>query len=202
MVRYLIDFENVHSDGLTGIEKLSKNDSILIFYSKNANKVDIDIIKNLIKTKAEITFFEAKVGTKNALDLELAFVLGKLIEEDRQKFNNTNTKYYIVSNDLGFNNIADFVKDEIKNAEIVLIKNLNEGKSDVKRKNDIILQRVLTFESRNKEAKEIEKIIKENINKENNINAINNALCKKYSDRLYIEEIIKKIKKEFSTNIK
>ena len=30
---YLIDFENVHSDGLKGIEQLGKKDKCYIFYS-------------------------------------------------------------------------------------------------------------------------------------------------------------------------
>lgn len=31
MAIYLIDFENVHSDGLKGIEKLERNDECYIF---------------------------------------------------------------------------------------------------------------------------------------------------------------------------
>ena len=43
---YLIDFENVHSDGLKGIEQLGKKDKCYIFYSE-------------------------QVGMKNALDFQL-----------------------------------------------------------------------------------------------------------------------------------
>lgn len=33
---YLIDFENVHSDGLKGIEQLGEKDKCYIFYSEHA----------------------------------------------------------------------------------------------------------------------------------------------------------------------
>ena len=32
---FLIDFENVHSDGLNGVDLLSENDEVVIFYSNN-----------------------------------------------------------------------------------------------------------------------------------------------------------------------
>ena len=36
MAIYLIDFENVHSDGLKGIEQLDRKDECYIFYSEHA----------------------------------------------------------------------------------------------------------------------------------------------------------------------
>ena len=36
MAIYLIDFENVHSDGLKGIEQLDRKDECYFFYSEHA----------------------------------------------------------------------------------------------------------------------------------------------------------------------
>ena len=36
---YLVDYENVNSAGLTGINKLSSDDLVMIFYSDNASTV-------------------------------------------------------------------------------------------------------------------------------------------------------------------
>lgn len=36
---YLIDYENVNSDGLSGCDKLAKSDHIIIFFTKNAMKI-------------------------------------------------------------------------------------------------------------------------------------------------------------------
>ena len=41
---YLIDYENVNSEGLTGCNKLGKSDHIVIFFTKNAKKIDMSEI--------------------------------------------------------------------------------------------------------------------------------------------------------------
>ena len=41
---YLIDFENVHSDGLKGIEQLGKKDKCYIFYSEHAGVLTLSLI--------------------------------------------------------------------------------------------------------------------------------------------------------------
>lgn len=46
---YLIDYENVGSDGLSCCEKLTDKDRIIIFFTKNAPKIDMTKISNLRK---------------------------------------------------------------------------------------------------------------------------------------------------------
>lgn len=43
MAVYLIDFENVHSDGLKGIDQLSADDRVYLFYSQNADTITFDM---------------------------------------------------------------------------------------------------------------------------------------------------------------
>ena len=52
MTVYLVDFENVRSGGLRGVEELSEGDKVVIFYSKNADAITFDVLKLYFFTQA------------------------------------------------------------------------------------------------------------------------------------------------------
>lgn len=79
MAYYLIDFENVKSRGMEGVELLTEEDTVCIFYSDNADSMTFDLHRKLNETKANIIYHKVAVGTKNALDFQLATYLGYLI---------------------------------------------------------------------------------------------------------------------------
>ena len=79
MATYFIDYENTHS--LNGINELTKEDSVIIFYSDNANSLSFDIHQEILKCEAYIEYKLVKVGTPNALDFQLSTYLGYLIKE-------------------------------------------------------------------------------------------------------------------------
>ena len=54
MTVYLVDFENVRSEGLKGVEELTSEDKVVIFYSKNADAITFDVHTLLSKSPAEI----------------------------------------------------------------------------------------------------------------------------------------------------
>ncbi|WP_409968298.1 PIN domain-containing protein [Bengtsoniella intestinalis] len=99
---FLIDFENISTGGLTGIDQLTANDQILLFYSEMANKISIDLHLQLERSPAKREYFCVKTGRKNALDFQLATHLGYLIAS------NPKEDYAIVSKDEGFNALVDF----------------------------------------------------------------------------------------------
>ena len=72
MAYYLIDFENVKSRGMEGVELLAEEDTVCIFYSDNADSMTFDLHRKLNETKAQIIYHKVAVGTKNALDFQLA----------------------------------------------------------------------------------------------------------------------------------
>ena len=76
MSYYLIDFENVKSRGMEGVELLTEEDTVCIFYSDNADSMTFDLHRKLNETKAHIIYHKVAVGTKNALDFQLAKYLG------------------------------------------------------------------------------------------------------------------------------
>ena len=44
---YLIDFENVNSVGLETKKNLTEQDIVIIFYTKNASKIDMSVLSKI-----------------------------------------------------------------------------------------------------------------------------------------------------------
>lgn len=102
MAVYLIDFENVSSAGISGIQKLTKDDKVYIFYTVNASNMSFAAHMNLLSSPAEVTYYNVASGGKNALDFQLASFLGYLICQGKEK------KFCIISNDRGFEYVKTF----------------------------------------------------------------------------------------------
>lgn len=107
---YLIDYENVHQTGLNGIEKLTENDKLVIFYTENAETLTFSLYEKLVQCKAEIQLYKVRCGGKNALDFQLATFLGYILG------NNPDTECHIISNDKGYEYVRSFWKE--KNVKI------------------------------------------------------------------------------------
>lgn len=101
---YFVDYENVGSDGLNGIDTLDENNSVFIFYSRNADKITFDVHMQMNVSKAEIKYFKAETGQKNALDFQLSSYMGYVIKANES----SEAEYYIVSKDNGFNALISF----------------------------------------------------------------------------------------------
>lgn len=100
---YLIDFENVASEGLSGITYLSEDDQVIIFYSNNSNRLSMKMHILIGKSVCQLSYFEVTVGGKNALDHQISTWLGYLIGTGAAQRN-----YYIVSRDMGYKHVANF----------------------------------------------------------------------------------------------
>lgn len=99
---YLVDFENVKSKGLQGIDNLTETDTVIIFYSENSDTINFEMHQKVLTSKADIEYFKVNVGGKNALDFQLSTLLGYLVAKD------TYTNIFIISNDRGFDFLHDF----------------------------------------------------------------------------------------------
>lgn len=64
---YLVDFENVKSKGLQGIDNLTETDTVIIFYSENSDTINFEMHQKVLTSKADIEYFKVNVGGKNAL---------------------------------------------------------------------------------------------------------------------------------------
>lgn len=131
MAYYLIDFENVKSRGMEGVELLTEEDTVCIFYSDNADSMTFDLHRKLNETKANIIYHKVAVGTKNALDFQLATYLGYLI--CGQQNEGIHPNYFIVTKDNGFTSLMVYWKAQ--GVPVRIIRNLLWGKNPVTEQN-------------------------------------------------------------------
>ncbi len=133
MAYYLIDFENVKSRGMEGVELLTEEDTVCIFYSDNADSMTFDLHRKLNETKAKIVYHKVAVGTKNALDFQLATYLGYLICEQQRE--GIHPDYFIVTKDNGFSSLMVYWKAQ--GVPVRIIRNLLWGKNPVEEQNPL-----------------------------------------------------------------
>ena len=120
MKTYLVDFENVKSKGLAGIERLGEDEKVVIFYSENSDTITFDMHCAVMRAKAEIEYMKVRVGGKNALDFQLSTLLGYIVAKGE------NTHIFIISNDKGFDRLHDFWNDTFdKRSECVVYRTVN-----------------------------------------------------------------------------
>ena len=100
---YLIDYENVHEAGLQGMESRPAGCAIHLFYSQNANRLNLDLLRGL---KASFTVHKVHPG-RQSLDMQLVSYLGYLIGTE-----GTDCRYVIVSKDRDFANTPLFWQAE------------------------------------------------------------------------------------------
>lgn len=115
---FYIDLENTKSAGFEGIEELVEDDTVIVFYSENANTITVDAHEKLAICKAMVRFIKSNVGSGNALDFQLSSLLGFDINRCGD-----NTKYFIVSKDQGYSPLPKFWKAEA-GASVSLVSNL------------------------------------------------------------------------------
>ncbi|MGN1107639.1 MAG: PIN domain-containing protein [Huintestinicola sp.] len=117
---FLVDFENVTSAGLAGIDKLSESDTVYIFYTQSAASLSFDAHKSIMTSCAKINYIFVTAGAKNALDFQLSSFLGYLAAASSDK------NFYIVSSDNGFLAVRNFWEKTmgISGIEIRLIPNI------------------------------------------------------------------------------
>ena len=110
---YLIDYENVGSEGFKGCGKLRETDIIHLFYTDNSRKIDLDIIND----HGESKLITHKVPTGNqSADMHLGSYLGYLIGKECAD-QDEECKIVVISKDTGFDHIIEFWKAE-KNVKI------------------------------------------------------------------------------------
>lgn len=91
---FYADYENIQSAGLEGIDRLTEDDRLYVFYSVHAETIKIGVVNQILNSLAKVEFVEADAGTENALDFQLVAGLFANISEENE--------YYIVSRDTGF----------------------------------------------------------------------------------------------------
>ncbi len=120
---YLVDYENVYIEGLTGLEQLGAEDTLHIFYTQNRCGLTFDLYQKLTHCDAKVQLNEVSVSlknsdpVKNALDIQLMMFTGYLIGTHQAEH------LYIVSKDkdfqLGTEFFQRFIHDDSLDLRII-----------------------------------------------------------------------------------
>ncbi|MDE6501431.1 MAG: hypothetical protein K2L10_05060 [Ruminococcus sp.] len=111
-----VDYDNVHQAGLNGIDKMSENDKVMIFYTPNNETLTFGMYKKMTRCKADIELYRIQSTAKSVLNFQLCTLLGYTVG------NSPETEYYIISNDLSYEYIMNFWKD--KNIDVRMSPNI------------------------------------------------------------------------------
>lgn len=179
---YLIDFENVHNDGLKNIDTLAKSDHVHIFYTDNAPTIRLDFV--LIEG-IDIVGHKVPVR-KQSLDMHLVSYLGYLLGLNKGK----QCSYVIISKDSDYDNIIKFWQaDDVGN--ISRKQEIPNGKVD-KRESQVRSFFGQHFKKKiyvDKKEEIIQILLKSTTRQQ-----VNNGLQKLYSDGAQLKEILKTLK--------
>ena len=99
---YLIDFENVHNEGIANIKSMTKTDHMHIFSTQNSTNINKDVF--WINGDIKSHLVPAK---KQSLDMHLVSYLGYLLG-----IHGKDCCYVIISKDKDYDNIVKFWKEE------------------------------------------------------------------------------------------
>lgn len=112
---FLVDFENVLSDGLRGAQYLKADDTVIIFYSQVCEQVQQGVIRQIMDSACHLDICKLQKQGKNALDFYIATYLGAVFGSGYAG------KAAIVSRDQGFTAVRDYWKGYAgKTAEVIL----------------------------------------------------------------------------------
>ena len=165
---YFVDYENIGAEGLNGIKNLGDNNTVFIFYSRNADKITFDIHNQINASEAAIHYYKVEAGHKNALDFQLASYLGYVIRENLEG----ECSYFIVSKDTGFTTLLTFWKKQ--NVSIEIVADLTGQKVQLSPAE--LEQEIASLTNDTKNAHKIAEIIRTSKTKQD----VNNALTKNF----------------------
>ena len=201
---YLIDFENVKSDGLKGCEKLTEKDHIIIFFTENAKKLDMSKIAN--NGKASLEMISVPVGKQSA-DIHISSYTGYLVGQDV----GAKCNIVIVSEDTDYDNVIRFWRDRTKisvlrketidnkkkNKEVsndVAVKSPNKTVINNKTKlNQDVMQAISNSGYAPEVANNVAHIVAKSHDSNTFLSEVHNALKEKYTDYNDVYKIIKPI---------
>lgn len=201
---YLVDFENVHNEGLENIDSLKKTEHVHIFSTENALNIRMDLVFSKgIDIKGHI------VPIRNqSVDMHLVSYLGHLMGKHGKQ-----CAYVIVSKDKDYDNIIKFWKDEgysnvsrkqeipgtstkQKKAVQVSVTGTTQAVSQSKLK--AFMKYGLAIRGYEKEdVNKICEIVIAHCNDERMLSGIHNDLRNEYSNYLEVYEDVKEIYEKF-----
>ena len=119
---FLVDGDNNIGTGLKGIEMLSEQDTVLIFYQKEGLALS-RIQKLCAGTAADVQYIESVRGGRNSIDFQIITELGVLVGRREADY------AYVISQDKGYAASIDALRARYANAfqEVALRPSIESG---------------------------------------------------------------------------
>jgi len=105
---FLVDGDNNIGTGLKGIDMLSEQDTVLIFYQKGLTLTKIQ--KLCAGTAADVQYIESVRGGKNSIDFQIITELGVLVGKREADY------AYVISQDKGYTASIEALQARYANA--------------------------------------------------------------------------------------
>jgi hypothetical protein len=107
---FLVDGDNNIGTGLTGIDMLCEQDTVLIFYQKDKGLALSKLQKLCAGTAADVQYIESVRGGKNSIDFQIITELGVLVGKREADY------AYVISQDKGYAASIDALQARYANA--------------------------------------------------------------------------------------
>lgn len=121
-VYFLVDFENVRSGGLRGVDYLEKNDYITIFFSNAAHSCEGRYLEEIEKSRCHFDACKLKKTGKNGLDFYIASRVGEFYGSGHHE------QVIIISKDQGYNAVRDYWDIRLpSNKKIIVSPSVERG---------------------------------------------------------------------------
>ena len=197
---FLVDYENVGSSGLSNCSGLTETDHIILFYTNNANKIDLNFINEHGGAELKTIRVPAK---SQSIDMHIVSFMGFLIGKNKGK----NIRIIVVSKDKDYDNLIEFWKEaETANVSRIQKINLSVKKDEAKEKTE-----QTKSQSRNKSKKasaksnvknelnnQIQKIMSENGYATEAINLVAKLVTKQYGKKNFKQFVHNELSKVYS----
>ena len=99
---FLVDFENVRSDGLRGVDYLEESDYLTIFFSNAAHSCENRYLEYIERSRCHFNTCKLKKAGKNALDFYIASRVGEFYGTGHTE------RIAIISKDQGYKAVRDY----------------------------------------------------------------------------------------------
>lgn len=126
-LKYLVDYENTDVSGLLGLQDLTEEDKVVIFYSEKSKRVDFSIVSILTSMKADFELVGGQKSAPNYMDFWIVCECAKTF------FKEGIEDIAIISKDKGYISVQDYFKR--MNKDIILSMDIDSVIKRNKKKN-------------------------------------------------------------------
>lgn len=95
---FFVDLENVHRDGLKGVDKLTENDYVRIYYSNPLETLPMFLHRQIVESDARFDYVTVEMPIKNAADCMILLDINTMAKSKKKK----DAIFTIVSKDSDF----------------------------------------------------------------------------------------------------